>query len=117
MAAIRDVPKPPPPTKRFCKFASLGIPIEPPHVIDEVAAQPFPEPIKATPKMVDQWIEDEFTRFRANNSNPPKVNQHVLWKGLKKGRSGAVSTQLEYFNGTVRSVEKNDDGHVFYFVS
>ena len=56
-------------------------------------------------------------RFRPNNSNPPQVNQHVLWKGLKKGRYGAVSTQLEYFNGTVRSVEKNDDGHVFYFVS
>ena len=87
----------------------------PPQPIDVPVPQPAPEPIRATPQMVEEWIEEEFKRFKPNNSHPPQLNQEVLWKGLKRGRSGAVSTQVEYFNGVVRDIERDSDGRGFLF--
>ena len=117
MPAIADVPKPPPPTKGRGKFASLGVPIPPPQPIDEPVPEPAPEPIRATPQMVEEWIEEEFKRFKPNNSHPPQLNDEILWRGLKRGRSGAVSTQVEYFNDVVRDMETDSDGNVFYMVT
>ena len=74
-----------------------------------------PDPIPATPADVEEWLTT-FTPFTASNCMPPEIGQQVLWRGFKTGRSGSASTALEYFNGTVRDLQF-EDNELFVYVT
>ena len=82
-----------------------------------VEAQPqekqIPDPIRPSQVDIVQWLS-EFTPFSSSNYMPPEIGQEVLWRGFKQGRSGGISTQVEYFNGTVRDIGCDDVTHECY---
>ena len=74
------------------------------------------QPILATEQDVEAWYADEYQALDLSDNIPAEIGEEVLWKGLKKGRGGCVSTLPEYFNGVVHNLEIVDDG-LFYNVS
>ena len=81
----------------------------------QTSPRPVPTPLPKgcpqyetpSPEKIDQWVKDNFTPMTNLSSEiPPRVGQQVLWRGMKKGRSGGDSTKVEYFNGTVHEIEK-----------
>ena len=43
------------------------------------------------------------------------MGESVLWRGVKTGKQGGVSTKLEYFNGKVHQIYV-EDGEVYLYV-
>ena len=79
--------------------------------LDTAPASEIPQPIAATTSEVEEWIESGYTRLVDLSSKiPPEIGESILWKGLRKGKSGGPSTKVEFFHGRIRfvSVEEND---------
>ena len=51
-----------------------------------------------------------------SKKNPPEVGESVLWRNVKKGRSGIASTKCEYFNATVREVVVEEDCELYLYL-
>ena len=57
---------------------------------------------KMSPQEIDAWISDNYKEVRnawEGNILDLSTGMSVLWKGIKKGKSGGESTTYEYFNG------------------
>ena len=75
----------------------------------------IPPPIAATTEMVEHWITSSFRPLRnLSGKCPPEVGEQVLWRGVKTGKRGNLSTKIEYFNGTVRGIDFTDEDWYLY---
>jgi hypothetical protein len=57
---------------------------------------------KMSPSEIDVWIRDNYKEVGnawRGNILDLSTGMSVLWKGIKKGKSGGESTTYEYFNG------------------
>ena len=57
---------------------------------------------KMSPQEIDVWIRDNYKEVGnawGGNILDLSTGMSVLWKGIKKGKSGGESTTYEYFNG------------------
>ena len=57
---------------------------------------------KMSPQEIDVWIRDNYKEVGnawEGNILDLSTGMSVLWKGIKKGKSGGESTTYEYFNG------------------
>ena len=57
---------------------------------------------KMSPQEIDVWIGDNYKEVGnawGGNILDLSTGMSVLWKGIKKGKSGGESTTYEYFNG------------------
>ena len=57
---------------------------------------------KMSPQEIDVWIRDHYKEVGnawKGNILDLSTGMSVLWKGIKKGKSGGESTTYEYFNG------------------
>ena len=78
--------------------------------LDAALASEIPDPIAATTSEVEEWIESGYTRLVDLSSKiPPEIGESILWKGLRKGKSGGPSTKVEFFHGRIRFVSVEDD--------
>lgn len=71
----------------------------------------IPPPIAATTENVEEWIQNGFRELvNLSGKIPPELGESIIWRGLKKGKSGGPSTKEEHFHGRVRhvSVEENE---------
>ena len=74
-----------------------------------------PPPVRAKREHIEEWIRTEFTPLvNLCTTNPPRIGDEVLWRGVKKNKNGKWSTKLEHFNGTVRGVGIEDGKPVVY---
>jgi len=108
--AMRPPPHapPPPPFFKGTGKGSLGddVPMEDVPLeevpIEDVPVQEIPPPIKQTEAQIAQTIAEHYRPFPATwdgNVASLKKGMSVLWKGIKKTRSGNISGKVEYFNG------------------
>ena len=81
-------------------------------------AQPLiPRPLPATSELVEQWITSCFHKLTNISTNiPPAVGEVCLWRGVKVGRRGQLSTQVEHFQGVVRHVEVDSAHEVWIYI-
>ena len=70
----------------------------------------IPPPISATIENVEEWIQNGYTELmNLSGKIPPEKGESILWRGLKKGKSGGPSTKEEFFHGRVRHVGVEED--------
>ena len=76
-----------------------------------------PAPIAATTELVELWVSQDFKKLsNISTKIPPEVGESVLWRGVKRGKSGNPFTTCEYFNGKVRMVEVEADHELYLYV-
>ena len=79
--------------------------------------QSIPVPIPATTEQVDEWVATSFKQLtNISTKCPPEIGETVLWKGVKRGRGGNPSGKCEYFNGTVRNVQVEEDLEIYVYI-
>ena len=75
----------------------------------------MPPPIMATTEEVEEWMRSGFKKLKnASTKSPPEVGESVLWRGVKTGKQGGLSTKVEYFNGKVHGVQVEEDEVYLY---
>ena len=53
----------------------------------------IPSPIQATAEEVEEWMSNSYKPLQnISKKNPPEVGESVLWRNMKRGRSGNPST-------------------------
>ena len=89
--------------------------LERPPGLDTEPTSEIPPPIAATTEVVEEWIREGLTQLvNLSGKIPPEVGESILWRGVKKGKSGGPSTKEEHFHGRVRHVSvENDEIFVF----
>ena len=76
----------------------------------------IPQPIAATTGEVEGWIQSGFTQLvNLSSKIPPEIGESILWKGLRRGKSGGPSTKEEFFHGRIRHVTVEND-EIFLFL-
>ena len=111
------------------KYGSLGTPLPLPVAesrSDDVAtgsrpdeqASQIPKPLPAySPEEIEAQFgpdEDDYYRifpegfWNGKNIRDVRNGARVLWKGIKKGKSGGESTKEEYFSGLVHGWQDHD---------
>ena len=97
-----------PPEARQGLELGLGLDAEPTFEI--------PPPIAATTDEVERWIQDGFTKLvNLSSKEPPEVGESILWKGIRRGKSGGLSTKEEFFHGRIRHVSVENE-NIFLFL-
>ena len=77
----------------------------------------IPPPIAATTQDVEEWMTTGYKPLtNISQKIPPEVGESILWRGVKTGKKGCLSTKVEYFNGKVRHVEVEDDGELYVYL-
>ena len=75
----------------------------------------IPPAIAATTELVEEWVSGSFKQLtNISTKIPPEIGESVLWKGVKKSKSGNPSTTCEYFNGKVRMMQVEDNELYLY---
>ena len=75
-----------------------------------------PPPTAATTEEVEDWLRSGYKKLKnASTKSPPEVGESVLWKGMKTGKQGGVSSKMEFFNGKVHQIHV-EDGEVYLYV-
>ena len=65
----------------------------------------IPVPIAPTTEEIESWMQSSFRKLtNISTQSPPDVGDSVLWRGVRTGKRGHVSTKNEYFNGKVRGM-------------
>ena len=77
----------------------------------------YPPPIPVTPEEVAEWMSTGFRPLsQMSTKMPPEIGESVLWRGVKHGRSGQPSTNVEYFNGKVRHISVENETELYLYV-
>ena len=86
------------------------------HDLDAEPIAEIPPPIAATTDEVEEWIQCGYTQLvHLSSKIPPEIGESILWKGLRKGKSGGPSTKEEFFHGRIRHVTVEND-EIFLFL-
>ena len=84
--------------------------------LDAELTSGIPQPIAATTSEVEGWIQSGYTKLvNLSSKVPPEVGESILWKGLRRGKSGGPSTKEEFFHGRIRYVTVEKD-EIFLFL-
>ena len=62
------------------------------------------EPLRPSEAQIEAWYNETYRPLQVSCRMPPVRGDTVLWKGLKRGRSGGISTQAEFSHGVVHGV-------------
>ena len=74
----------------------------------------MPPPIAATTEEVEDWLRSGFKKIKnISTKTPPEVGESVLWRGVRTGSKGGMSTKVEFFNGKVRYLQVEEDSEVY----
>ena len=77
----------------------------------------MPPAIAATTEEVEEWMRSGFKKLtNISTKSPPEVGEPVLWRGVRTGKQGGMSTKVEFFNGKVRYMQVEEDNEVYLYV-
>ena len=84
--------------------------------LDAWCTSELPPPIAATTEIVEEWVQNEITEL-VNSSGKilAEIGESILWREVRKGKSGGPSTREEHFHGRVRYVSVEND-EIFLFL-
>ena len=72
-------------------------------------------PIMATTEEIESWMQESYRKLtNLSTKSPPEVGESVLWRSVKTGKHGQLSTKVEYFHGKVRAVQVEDNEMYIY---